>query len=82
MKDNAYAGDALWQKHMIRILLVIMFFGVSIIGCNAFSNCSVLKSVIISNGVTSIGDHAFWRCKALKRIFLPEIVTQGIQSIG
>ncbi len=44
----------------------------------AFYDCSVLKSITISETVTSIGDNAFCGCKALTNIKIPDSVT----SIG
>ncbi len=48
------------------------------IGRNAFSDCSGLKSVVISDGVTSIGKNAFKGCSGLTNIELSNSVT----SIG
>ena len=48
------------------------------IGYAAFSYCSSLKSIVISNSVTSIGEYAFYSCDSLKSIVIPNSVT----SIG
>lgn len=45
------------------------------IGDNAFSNCSTLDSVVISEGVKAIGERAFSQCWALKSITIPQSVT-------
>ena len=48
------------------------------IGSYAFSGCSSLTSITISEGVTSIGGFAFWECRSLTSITIPE----GVTSIG
>lgn len=48
------------------------------IGSNAFSNCSDLTSITLSNSITSIGNSAFSGCTNLEKIELPNSVT----SIG
>ncbi len=48
------------------------------IGDGAFSNCTKLKSVTISNGVTSIGILAFASCTALESITIPD----NVENIG
>lgn len=45
------------------------------LGANAFSKCTGLTSIIISNSVTSIGDHAFYGCGRLTSIVIPDSVT-------
>ncbi|MBO5312355.1 MAG: leucine-rich repeat protein, partial [Clostridia bacterium] len=45
------------------------------IGSNAFSGCTGLTSVTISEGVTSIGSYAFSGCKGLTEISIPSSVT-------
>jgi len=52
--------------------------GVTSIGYEAFSYCSLLTSVTIPDSVTSIGDYAFWYCENLKSVTIPNSVT----SIG
>lgn len=44
--------------------------GVTVIGSYAFSNCSKLQSVVVSDDVRSIGDWAFYSCINLKNISL------------
>lgn len=47
--------------------------GLSVKGINssAFSACSDMKSVVISQGVTTIGDSAFSSCMKLERVVIP-----------
>ena len=52
--------------------------GTLIICDKAFSTCSSLTSIVISNSVVSIGDDTFYKCTSLVRIFIPDSVT----SIG
>jgi hypothetical protein len=51
---------------------------VTIIGYDAFLNCTSLTSMTIGNGVTSIGDAAFLSCTSLTSITIPD----GVTSIG
>ena len=48
------------------------------IGESAFSTCTGLTNVTISDGVTSIGNSAFWGCWGLSGVTIPNSVT----SIG
>jgi len=50
--------------------------GVQVIGLDAFSWCTNLKSVTIPDSVTSIGDYAFFGCTNLTNITLPNSVTR------
>ena len=52
--------------------------GTRIICDDAFSKCSFLTSIVISNSVVSIGDGAFYGCRSLSNIVIPNSVT----SIG
>ena len=51
---------------------------VTIIGYQAFTNCTGLTSIEIPNSVTSIGSHAFSGCSGLTSVTIPNSVT----SIG
>ena len=51
---------------------------VTIIGSYAFSNCSSLTSIIISDSITSIRQQAFYNCSSLTSI----TIGSGVISIG
>ena len=53
-------------------------YSVTSIGDKAFSTCTGLTSVTISNSVTSIGNEAFASCSGLTSVTIPNSVT----SIG
>ena len=50
--------------------------GTQFICDNAFSGCSSLTGIVISNSVVSIGDSAFLKCTSLISIFIPDSVTR------
>ena len=41
----------------------------------AFSNCSGLENIYISDGITNIGECAFYECSGLTSVVIPESVT-------
>ena len=57
---------------------VIIPYGVKSIGVSAFSKCSYLTEVDITESVTYIGEHAFDGCRNLKEIAIPNGIT-GIE---
>lgn len=57
---------------------LIIPYGVTSIGANAFSYCYSLERIVIPETVTSIGGYAFYNCSDLEKIVIPEKVT----SIG
>ena len=50
-------------------------YSVTSIGSSAFSGCSGLTNITISNSVTNIGRYAFLRCSSLISINIPNSVT-------
>jgi hypothetical protein len=52
--------------------------GVTVIGHNAFEECTSLTSVTVPSTVTNIGDSAFYDCLSLRSIAIPD----GVTSIG
>lgn len=76
-KYNCWTKDECspWsKKYREEIRSVVVCYGVSEIGHDAFVNCTSLRSVIIPEGVISIGNCAFRGCKVLSKIFIPESV--------
>ena len=59
----------------IEVSEIIIPYGVTSIGVNAFYNCSSLESISIPETVTSIGAYAFYNCYYLGNIVIPEKVT-------
>ena len=57
---------------------VVISEGNTIIGANAFKNCSSLSDITIPNSINEIDQEAFWDCSSLTSINLPE----GLTSIG
>jgi len=70
-----YLSKASWGKYNKDIKSVVIDYGVTYIGLNAFSNCESLTSVELSYGVTTIGQSAFSNCDSLATITLPDSVT-------
>ena len=54
---------------------VEIYFGVTIIGNNAFNGCSSLTGVTLPDSLTNIGDSAFNGCSSLTGITLPDSLT-------
>ena len=52
-----------------------VIYNVTIIGPNAFQNCTDLNSVPIPNSVTTIGGYAFEGCSSLTSVTIPNSVT-------
>lgn len=55
---------------------IVVPAGFTVIGTNAFENCTSLKEVIISEGITTINQRAFAGCTALVKIVLPSTLTR------
>jgi len=68
--DNS--NKAPWYPHRSLIKKAVIKTGLTTIGKNAFSLCSVLVSIEITDSVTSIGNNSFLGCRALKSIDIPD----------
>lgn len=66
-----YATLAPWISQRDKIKAVIIDYGVTRIGQEAFEGCSNIKSVSIPLSVTEIGEAAFFECKKLTDVSLP-----------
>ena len=55
---------------------------VTIIGDDAFKDCSSLTGVTIPDGVTSIGNRAFQDCSALTSVTIPRRFANKLREIG
>ena len=73
--SNEYTGNIIIPE---RVSCNGTIYSVTSIGYDAFSGCTGLTSVTISNSVTSIGGAAFQGCTGLTSITIPNSVT----SIG
>lgn len=49
--------------------------GTTMIGENAFANCSSMSAVTLPDEITSIGTEAFWGCSGLESITIPKNVS-------
>lgn len=72
---NAYKGNVTIP---VTVTYNDVTYSVTSIGQDAFSYCSNLTSITISNSVTSIGERAFSKCSKLTSVTIPNSVT----SIG
>ena len=76
--DDFEIESGVLKKYKGKGGIVRIPYGVTSIGYRAFSGCSSLTEIVISNSVTSIGDWAFYNCSSLTEIVIPGSVT----SIG
>lgn len=75
--DITNGDDSLLRGLIQRDLTEIVIpYGTTSIGSNAFQNCTSLTSVTIPDGVTSIGSNAFQYCTSLTSITIPDGVTK------
>jgi hypothetical protein len=70
-----YSGATPWDSYRTQIRTVVIEEGVTLIGNVAFSGCSNLNEVAISNSVVWIGTGAFSYCTSLYGISIPGSVT-------
>ena len=72
--DDFWIENGVLKRYWGRDREVIIPYGVTSIGNNAFERCESIRSVMIPEGVTIIGWQAFAWCKSLKSITIPESV--------
>ena len=70
-EDDFYAP---WIGYRKYISSLVINYGVTSIGVNAFDDCSGLTSVTIPSSVTNIGDAAFQGCSSLTFVTIPSSV--------
>ncbi|MBR0195239.1 MAG: leucine-rich repeat protein [Paludibacteraceae bacterium] len=77
MRDYDYDVRSLklppWDSYLSKIKSVIISYGCTSIGNQAFINYSNLTSVTIPNSVTSIGNVAFYGCSNLNAVCISDI---------
>lgn len=76
--DDYNSGDAPWYGHRYDTTKIVISYGVTGIGKDAFYYFTNLTSVQLPNGLKSIGSYAFAYCGGLESITIPE----GTKSIG
>ena len=77
MEDDPHIFSNWWHKYFDEIDSVIVKYGVTKIGADAFYHTS-LKSIVLPESLVSIGYAAFGNCASLTSIDLPE----SLVSIG
>ena len=76
MPDFANFDDQPWKDVREKIKTVVIEAGVTSIGNEAFTGCSVLTSVTLpESGLETIGKKAFMGCEKLPSITIPKSVT-------
>ena len=78
MADYGSSDGTPWSNVRNSIKSVVVAEGVTSIGQNAFSGCTILTSITIPESVTSIEYGAFYSCPILTSIIIPD----GVTSIG
>ncbi len=68
--NNAFRGA--------KITGIVIPDSVTVIGKQAFYNCSELKKVVLPESVTTLGNGAFYGCTNLKEVTIPD----GLSDIG
>ena len=75
MRSYTSADDVPWHTYSNRITTATIGNGVTVIGNNAFRNCTALASVTLPGTLREIGNVAFYYCSALEEIEIPQNVT-------
>lgn len=78
MASYSYDTPAPWYPYNSQIREVVIEYGVTSIGGDAFYRCNALTHISIPESVTYIGWGAFYKCTALTSVILPSSLT----SIG
>ncbi|MCD7771100.1 MAG: leucine-rich repeat domain-containing protein, partial [Oscillospiraceae bacterium] len=63
-----------WYSYNESIFNVVISYGVTSVGSNAFSGCSSITDVSLANSVTTLGDFVFSGCTSLSEITIPSSI--------
>ena len=63
-----------WFEYTHRIRKVVLEDGITRIGQEAFSGCSLMEEISIPDSVTEIGGSAFSSCTGLREVYLPDSI--------
>ena len=76
MDDYILSSATPWNKKLKSIKKIIIGEGVTNVGDNAFSGCSILEEVVMPEGLLRIGAQAFMSCSKLVKADIPSTVTE------
>ena len=68
-----YYAHHLFSDENTEITELVIPYGVTSIGSNAFYGCTDMTSVTIPNSVTGIGSSAFWGCSGLNKVISSDL---------
>ena len=74
--DTQVTDIAPWKKYGEAIKSVVVFDGITKIGCRYFNELPNLQHVFLPNTVTSMDDYAFYNCNAIKSLVIPDSVNE------
>lgn len=76
MMDSYDAEDVPWHPYLHLIQNIEIANGVTSIGANAFSGCSLVEQITLPDSAVKIENAAFSGCIALRRMVIPNGVTR------
>ena len=72
---NYLSDGAPWHEYADKVLNIILPYGITAIGDNAFEDCVNAVSADLGYSLVRIGDCAFYGCTALRGVILPDTVS-------
>lgn len=72
--DDFFVDDGVLKEYTGKEEIIYIPEDVFVIGHNAFSCCTSLKSITIPSTVTLLGEEAFSNCNKLKEVYLPKTI--------